>query len=101
MTPAAELLHRLLAGGPVAAADGEAAARAEGISSRTLDRARRQLGVVATRDGGHWLWSLPHAKDATPPNASGKACGIPPLGRADGVNALPAGSRGQQGDSEK
>lgn len=57
-------LARLLAGGPVPAVKGEAAARAVGISPRTLDRARHRLGVVARRQGGRWWWSLP-SKDAT------------------------------------
>lgn len=69
MTRAGDFLRRLLASGPVAATDGERQARAAGIGSRTLDRARRQLGVVASRGRDRWWWEWPSrsvAKDATP-----------------------------------
>lgn len=50
----------------VLAKDGEAEARARGISDRTLDRARRRVGVEAYRERvpgkgslGPWRWRLP------------------------------------------
>ncbi len=30
----------------------------EGISERTLERAKARLGVIARRQGGHWYWKL-------------------------------------------
>jgi putative DNA primase/helicase len=62
---AEEFLREFLAGGPMPAKEGEEHARALGIAPRTLDRARKKLGVLARRksegkDGkGQWLWSLP------------------------------------------
>ena len=39
------------------------AADADGIKQRTLDRARKELGVVAGPDGfrGRWMWQLPQS----------------------------------------
>lgn len=63
-----------LANGPVSAKDAIKAARADGISERTMKRARSALGVISERTGGlgnagGWSWSLPEglAKGATPP----------------------------------
>lgn len=70
-----DFLRDLLADGDVRAAEGERAARANGISPRTLDRARRRVGVRAYPVGYHpkvWWWRLspkdatPSSKDATP-----------------------------------
>ncbi|MGC2410631.1 MAG: AAA family ATPase [Methyloceanibacter sp.] len=57
---AKDLLRELLAKGPVASTEGEEAAKAHGISTRTLDRARKELGVKSTKDGfdGGWTWTL-------------------------------------------
>ena len=57
---AKEFLRELLADGPVDADEGEEAAKANSISSRTLDRARTDLGVKAEKDGfeGGWRWHL-------------------------------------------
>jgi putative DNA primase/helicase len=54
------LLDRLAAG-PVLQVDLEAAAKAEGISFRTLRRAKSDNQIVAERDGttGVWHWRLP------------------------------------------
>jgi hypothetical protein len=42
------------------------AAKKDGIKDRTLDRAKRELKVVATRDGfgGPWVWMLPEHRSA-------------------------------------
>jgi putative DNA primase/helicase len=63
---ASDWLKALLADGPVPAKDAQCKARDEGISDRTLRRARESLGVVTeqTREGDHiacWSWSLPAA----------------------------------------
>jgi putative DNA primase/helicase len=57
---AKEFLTELLADGPVEATDGEEAAAKEGISKRTLERARAALGIKAAKDGfqGPWMWSM-------------------------------------------
>lgn len=56
-------LVALLKDGPVTATEGAKAARANGVSARTLDRARRLPGVRAYRVGGFgaagtWYWAL-------------------------------------------
>jgi hypothetical protein len=57
---AKELLSDLLANGDIAAKDGEEAGRENGISKRTLERARKELGVKAAKNGfdGGWTWTL-------------------------------------------
>lgn len=52
-------LEQLLAGGPAPAREVLAAAAAVGLSSRTVQRARTQLGVVATKTARGWVLSLP------------------------------------------
>jgi hypothetical protein len=68
---AVDFLRGELAEGPVDTKEVQSAARAAGISDRTLDRARYALGVKADRlgepgkrGGGHWIWRLP-VKSAT------------------------------------
>lgn len=61
---AVDFLCEVLQAGQVAAEKVKAEARAAGISQRTLDRAKRELGIrarpVPDDDGGrHWFWSLP------------------------------------------
>jgi AAA domain len=57
---AKEFLTELLADGPVESTVGEDAAEKRGIKDRTLDRARKKLGIKAVRDGfgpgGKWMW---------------------------------------------
>jgi hypothetical protein len=57
---AKEFLRGQLADGPRDAAEIIEAAEANGISKRTLDRARSALGVKANKDGyqGKWTWTL-------------------------------------------
>ena len=72
---AKDWLREQLADGPVPAADVKAAADRDGIKSRTLDRAKSALGVMASREGfgteGRWVWTLPHS--APSPDHSGLA----------------------------
>jgi hypothetical protein len=56
---AIEFLYESLSGGMRPSADVEADAKAKGISPRTLDRARTELGVASCRQGGEWFMSLP------------------------------------------
>ncbi len=58
-TSAYRLLGSMLAAGPVLARDVLAAAVAVGLAPRTVQRARRQLGVVASKTGDGWVLSLP------------------------------------------
>jgi hypothetical protein len=61
MREAREFLCEALADGPKSAADMKVQAEALGIAERTLKRARKSLGIVATKGGfdGGWMWSLP------------------------------------------
>jgi putative DNA primase/helicase len=60
---AKKFLADTLANGPVLKAEIEDAADANGISERTLFRAKGDLGVMAKKDGpnGTWTWRLPEA----------------------------------------
>jgi hypothetical protein len=62
---AQELLRRVLANGPKPACNVEALAKAMEISQRSLQRARRELGVLTSKTGfgskGRWLLRLPRA----------------------------------------
>ncbi|MBK6767825.1 MAG: AAA family ATPase [Ardenticatenales bacterium] len=60
---AADFVRELLADGPVAANDGYQAADDAGIAKRTLKRAHKELGVVATKSAAGWSWSLPAAAE--------------------------------------
>jgi hypothetical protein len=55
---AREFLEEALAQGPVAAAEVIERAEAEGISEKTLKRAKGNLGVQSQRSGASWEWSL-------------------------------------------
>jgi putative DNA primase/helicase len=63
LVEAVEVLRTILAGGPVAAKDGEREAAAAGVKGRTLDRARKAAAVRSERVGGlgsagYWQWTL-------------------------------------------
>ena len=60
LTEAKDFLRELLAKGPIPAADGEEACEANGISERTQKRARKKLGIKASKTGfdGGWIWSM-------------------------------------------
>jgi putative DNA primase/helicase len=64
-------LREILAAGPVAKREIEEAADANGISERTLFRAKADLHVVAKKTSlkGGWTWQLP--EQPTPKNWSG------------------------------
>lgn len=73
------LIH-FLANGPVDAEAGKKAAEDEGLAQRTLDEAKKQLGVLSKKIGGSkgkWQWSLPGSdEDPCLPDFSGPQ--IPP-----------------------
>ncbi|MEV8095264.1 AAA family ATPase [Kitasatospora sp. NPDC085879] len=58
-TGAYRFLEGLLAGGPVSAREVSAAAAGVGLAPRTVQRARTELGVVATKTAQGWVLSLP------------------------------------------
>ena len=53
------LLRTMLADGPKSTTAIDEAAKAQGIAERTLNRARKALGVIAERVGEHWICRLP------------------------------------------
>jgi AAA domain len=57
---AKQFLQDFLKNGPVLQTDVEAAATADGISGKTLQRAKKALGVVSKKDGpdGKWRWQF-------------------------------------------
>ncbi len=67
---AARFVQEALANGPMPASDLDRLARESGIAQRTLDRARKDAGVRAIREGGfgkdgHWVLSLPKSATGT------------------------------------
>lgn len=68
-------LQNALADGPLAAKDIFAQARQDGIAKRTLDRAKKALGVVAAKEGfsGGWIWRLPGMPTDAPHGEDGQA----------------------------
>lgn len=62
LNEAACWLSRELEGGPCDALDVETRAQGAGIARRTLDRAKRTIGVRSVKDGkgGSWRWQLPN-----------------------------------------
>jgi hypothetical protein len=53
------LILRQLEKQPLPALELQSLASSHGISSRTLNRAKKSLGVLSKRNSGHWDWSLP------------------------------------------
>jgi hypothetical protein len=65
---AKKFLLNILKDGPMPVTDIEAAAKAAGISTRTLARAKSELPITAVHDGreqGNWLWQLDNPRDQT------------------------------------
>lgn len=92
---AREWLRDVLSDGPQPAADVKRRAEADGIKSRTLDRAKRDLSVITTREGysskGRWLWAMPHSAPESPKSAKHNV-----LAHNGGVGAhWPAADRGE------
>jgi hypothetical protein len=58
-TKARRLLETALAHGPVPAADLMRQAEEQGISPKTLKRAKEALGVLSVKRGVQWFWELP------------------------------------------
>jgi len=65
---ARDLLREVLSEGPVPASEVKQEARSADISERTLKTAKRELGILTSREGeagkrggGRWIWTLPKA----------------------------------------
>jgi len=67
---AVDWLSALLADSPLGAREVKEQAERDGIKSRTLDRAKKRLGVVSERqgfaEGSAWVWRLPAKSAKTP-----------------------------------
>jgi hypothetical protein len=59
LAKARRLIEKKLANGPVAAIEIMEIAEEQGISERTLKRAKSALGVLSEKRNGQWFWSLP------------------------------------------
>jgi hypothetical protein len=57
-TDATTFLKEELKAGPLASNEVFKRARAEGISQRTLNRAKKDAGVISTQIPSGWVWSL-------------------------------------------
>lgn len=64
---AAAFLRLILEDGPVPSADVLARAEDEGISKRTLHRAKAKIGVRSIKEDKMWLWCL--SEDEAPKDA--------------------------------
>jgi 5S rRNA maturation endonuclease (ribonuclease M5) len=73
---AKKFLADILANGPMVKAEIEEAAGANGISERTLFRAKGELGVMAKKDGpsGTWTWRLPEGAAKIRFRKEGEGC---------------------------
>ena len=56
---AKQFLSDALADGPKAAAKLKSQGEARAISASTMDRARKDLGIISAKEGKIWFWSLP------------------------------------------
>lgn len=62
---ARRLIETALRNGPVLSADMEQMAEEQGVSSKTLYRAKQALGVISAKRGALWYWELPIEADFT------------------------------------
>jgi RecA/RadA recombinase len=58
-----KLITSMLSHGEVSAIDVISAAEDQGISQKTLNRAKSALGVISTKCGGQWYWQIPIEAD--------------------------------------
>jgi len=58
-TRARILIERTLRNGPVLAVEIMQKAEDQGISEKTLNRAKSALGVISVKRGGQWFWEMP------------------------------------------
>lgn len=65
LSRACNLIKTVLAFGPVAAVEIMLKAEEQGISEKTLKRAKSVLGVISIKRGGQWYWDMPIEADFT------------------------------------
>lgn len=93
-------LRDLLKDGPMSASSVKDAADAEGVSERTLKRAKSALGVRSVKDGlGAWQWHLPMAPGPLGPLPDTEVASIGPLPK--GVGILAKGANGANGHTRE
>ena len=85
---ACAVLREILAGRPMEATDVMRLAKEAGVAKRTLDRAKRLLGVRSEKKGGgwssRWLWRLPDGDGSPQPGTE------PPNGKTvNGTHVAP------------
>jgi len=56
---AKRMIQCALAHGAVSAVEMQERAKEQGISVKTLNRAKEALGVVSVKLGGKWFWQIP------------------------------------------
>ena len=56
---AANMIIQILSQGPQKATQVTEMITNTGISGRTVNQAKRQIGIVSSRKNGQWYWSLP------------------------------------------
>ena len=56
---ARRLIETALVNGPVLAVDMEQMAEEQGISPKTMSRAKSALGVISVKHGNQWYWEMP------------------------------------------
>jgi hypothetical protein len=86
---AMDWLHGLLANGPLRAKEAYDRAKDERIAERTLERAKRELGVKSFKgDGGLWMWALNQGRQASPSHELGDVGDVGDLGPGGPENAV-------------
>lgn len=72
----AEFLRELLADGKKPQKEIQIKAKALGISARTLNNAKKQLGIRSVKNGGQWYWTLDKEKEDCKVADSYKTCNV-------------------------
>jgi hypothetical protein len=69
---ARRLIETALANGPVLSVDMEQAAEEQGISPKTMNRAKSALGVISAKHGSQWYWEIPIVVEYTDVSQDGQ-----------------------------
>lgn len=87
---AAEFITEILSNGPVSSKRVYREGSNAGLSKRTLDRTKKLLGIIATRNENQWFWTL-NAKVAKPGSEMEniEGCQIGPSGKVGNLDPLP------------
>lgn len=79
LAKACRLLKKILAHGPVAANEIFKTAEEEGISLKTLKRAKSSLGVISIKRSGQWFWDIPIEAEFTECDQGGQESHAPTM----------------------